>query len=73
MEASGMALEAKGEILDSFGGPAGRVRLARYLRIEAGAEDTFQQVKGFMKERGLEYPVVFKPDFGQRGQGVEIV
>ncbi|MCX8239259.1 MAG: hypothetical protein OSB05_10610 [Akkermansiaceae bacterium] len=73
MEASGMALEAKGGILDSFSGPAGRVRLARYLRIEAGAEDAFQQVKGFMKERGLEYPVVFKPDFGQRGQGVEIV
>mgnify|MGYP002628560168 FL=1 len=73
MEASGMALEEKGGILDSFGGPDGRVRVARYLRIGAGAKDALQHVKGFMKERGLDYPVVLKPDFGQRGQGVEIV
>lgn len=73
MEASGMALEEKGGILDSFKGPEGRVRVARYLRIEEGAADGFERVRNYIREQGLEYPVVLKPDFGQRGQGVEIV
>jgi hypothetical protein len=73
MEASGIALEEKGGILDSFGGKDGRVRIARYLRIEAGANDAFDRVLSFIKKGKLEYPVVLKPDFGQRGQGVEIV
>jgi len=29
-------------------------------------------LEGFMAEHGLSYPVVLKPDRGQRGQGVEI-
>lgn len=68
-----MAMEAKGDILDGFQGPEGSVRMARYLRIGAGAKDAFTEVTGFLKRRNLSYPVVLKPDFGQRGQGVEIV
>jgi len=73
MEASGMAMEAKGDILDSFKGKEGRVRVARYLRIAAGEGDAFAQVRAFMRKFDLSYPLVLKPDFGQRGQGVEIV
>ena len=73
MEASGMAMEEKGDILDSFQGAEGRVRLARYLRISAGGAGAFEEVEGFLKKEGLSYPVVLKPDLGQRGQGVEIV
>lgn len=73
MRASGMAMEEKGGILDSFRGEEGRVKIAAYLRIEAGAADVFERMTCFMNERALDYPVVLKPDFGQRGQGVEIV
>jgi hypothetical protein len=73
MEASGMAMEAKGDILDSFEGPDGRVRVARYLRIAAGDKGAFRAVKEFMKKHEAGYPVVLKPDFGQRGQGVKII
>jgi hypothetical protein len=40
-------------------------------------KDTIEQkiahCQHFMQERGLNYPVVLKPDFGQRGVGVEII
>lgn len=73
MEASGIALEEKGGILDSFRGKEGKVRIARYLRIPARTKDAFARGRGWMKTQGLDFPIVLKPDFGQRGQGVEIV
>ncbi len=73
MEASGLALEEKGGILDSFRGSESRVRVARYHRIPAQVDDAFDQVVNFLETRGLDYPVVLKPDLGQRGQGVGIV
>ena len=73
MEASGMAMEAKGDILDAFQGEERKVRVARYLRIGEGSDDALAQVKGFVAKFDLSYPIVLKPDFGQRGQGVELV
>ena len=73
MEASGLALEEKGGILDSFQGSEGRVRVAHYHRISTEVEDGFEQIEKFMVRQGLDYPVILKPDFGQRGQGVEII
>ena len=68
-----MAMEEKGNILDSFGEPEGSVRIARYLRIPNGAKDALGSLEKFLAEEGLGFPLVLKPDFGQRGQGVEIV
>lgn len=73
MKASGLALEEKGGILDSFKGREGRVRIARYRRIPPGDAKAMEKLEGFMAEFGLSFPIVLKPDFGQRGQGVEIV
>ncbi|MDB4537225.1 hypothetical protein N9230_01260 [Akkermansiaceae bacterium] len=73
MAASGIAMEEKGGILDSFQGKEGRVRIARYLRIAPGDGQALEKLRGFMTEFRLSYPIVLKPDFGQRGQGVEIV
>jgi len=69
MPASGMALESKGGILDGFKGTDGAVRLARYLKLRIGEEDALKRIA----EAGFEYPLVLKPDLGQRGQGVEVV
>ena len=73
MQASGMAMEEKGDTLDSFQAPEGRVRVARYLRVPEGAADAFEQIEVFLSNHQLDFPVVLKPDFGQRGSGVEIV
>jgi len=73
MQASGMAMEEKGGILDSFRGEEGRIRVAGYLRIQAGSDDPLERLTRFLAGRSLDYPVVLKPDLGQRGQGVAIV
>lgn len=64
-----MVLEEKGGILDSFQGEDGEVKIASYLRIPAFCEDGFRRLKG----RFEGYPLVLKPEFGQRGQGVEVI
>ncbi len=66
---SGLALESKGGNLDSFQGQDGRVKRARYLRIESQAEDAYERILA----AGFHFPYVLKPNLGQRGVGVEIV
>ncbi len=42
--------------------------------VEAGAlERSLEQARGFMRDRDLDYPLVLKPDVGERGRGVRIV
>ena len=72
----GLALESKSEILSSFGpGTAeGDDPIARFVLVDAGAaEGRFETVREFMKENALGFPLVLKPDIGERGQGVAIV
>ena len=68
---SGFVGESKSEILDLF-----RERdVASYRRIRYDSEVSRMQNKAeqFMEERGLDYPVVLKPDVGERGKQVQIV
>jgi membrane protein DedA with SNARE-associated domain len=65
----GLVGESKSEILASLGGP----RVAPWTLIAAGAEATRRAaLDAFFAERGLSFPVVLKPDQGERGQGVVI-
>lgn len=67
----GLKGESKSEILRGLAG-AGDV-VAKWIRIEAASpEARFDAVREFMVREGLEYPVVLKPDVGERGQGVVI-
>ncbi len=72
---SGFALESKGDILDALRSPdESQIRIAKYRRL-GSAEDGSNRigaVGAFLKEEALEYPVVLKPDIGERGQGVAI-
>ena len=73
---SGVALESKGEILDALDPPdESRVRLAKYLRLAPSADDVdrLERLETFLKEQELSYPVVLKPDIGERGKGVAII
>lgn len=69
LPASGMAMESKGGILDRFEGPDGAVKVARYLRVPDDGRDRLAEIL----EAGFSFPMVLKPDLGQRGAGVEIV
>jgi membrane protein DedA with SNARE-associated domain len=72
--AGGFLGESKSRILAGVaaGSPE---RVARFARIDAGgdAEGRRERARRFMVEEGLDFPVVVKPDVGQRGAGVRVV
>ena len=74
--AGGFALESKGDILDALSTPDEEaIRVAKYLRWPAGmpVADRLRLLREFMEREALSYPVVLKPDVGERGRGVKIV
>lgn len=68
----GFVLESKSEILAGFGRDP-RIARLRLLRRDAPFADRLAEAEAFMVQERLSYPVVLKPDVGQRGKGVEIV
>jgi membrane protein DedA with SNARE-associated domain/pimeloyl-ACP methyl ester carboxylesterase len=71
--AGGFIGESKTGILDQI--RAGRDRIARYAPLPAAwpPERRIQAARDFMRDEKLAFPVVLKPDAGQRGEGVAIV
>lgn len=72
IEDGGFVGESKAAILDGLG--QRNPRVARYLLVEAWleADERLSRATAFMAEHRLEFPVVVKPDVGQRGEGVTI-
>lgn len=69
MPLSGFAMESKGDILDGFEPPhPEKIRIANYLRFSEKGQEA---VDTFVKTRG--YPIVLKPDIGERGSGVAVI
>ena len=75
IESSGFAMESKGDILDLLNPPhPDNVRVARYRRLPPGdAEKRTSIIESFLKESGLAYPIVLKPEIGERGKGVSVI
>ncbi|RME73446.1 MAG: alpha/beta fold hydrolase [Verrucomicrobia bacterium] len=73
MPCGGLAGESKAAILGAF--PPGLPELARFAVIapEEDVEHRLVSLDRFMAANALRYPVVLKPDVGERGQGVSIV
>jgi membrane protein DedA with SNARE-associated domain len=71
--AGGFVGESKFDILRRLGGSAGRV--ARSVLVPAGSSTVRRAaiVREFMDRLRLTYPIVLKPDRGERGSGVAIV
>ncbi len=72
MPASGLVYESKIQILNHL--EKAGVPIARFEAIELGlsSERKLEIMSRFMQRLGLSYPVVLKPDVGQRGQGVVV-
>ncbi len=68
---SGFVGESKSNILDLFNEKV----LARYNFISSDLdyEAKLEQAKAFMDREKLSFPVVLKPDVGERGKGVAII
>ena len=71
----GLVRESKAAILQglSAGGPAPKVARFRALPATDTADQRLATVQSFLTENRLDFPLVLKPDVGQRGEGVRIV
>lgn len=72
--AGGLCGESKTEVLELLG-PTGRSMLASFASLVTGADATenLDCARASMKDAGLEFPVVAKPDRSRRGTGVRLV
>ncbi|ANM32222.1 hypothetical protein ABI59_12020 [Acidobacteria bacterium Mor1] len=73
IDASGFIDESKQEILQGLAGAGEFVARHRLLPRSHGVEQRVESCRRFIDEAGLDYPVVLKPDAGQRGSGVQVV
>lgn len=71
LDGSGLTKESKAELYKLLG-PTGRAHHPPFITIQTGHLER-PQVLGSMKSKGLDFPVVVKPDIGRRGFGVKIV
>jgi RimK-like ATP-grasp domain len=70
--AGGFVGESKHQILDQLKHAAAWLPCSTLLAGRVPSERV-AQAEAFMRQRGLQFPVVLKPDAGQRGSGVAIV
>ena len=70
---SGFIGESKAQILDGLGNAEGYV--ARYALIPGSdnISDRLTQAEKFLLAQQISFPVVLKPDAGQRGWGVQVI
>lgn len=68
----GFVGESKTDILKLF---TDRKSMTDYTRIPSflGMDEKLTKVDQFMEQAGLSFPLVLKPDVGQRGKGVQII
>lgn len=74
--AAGFVNESKSEILDGLvDNDENLPYVVAYKMIKATESDDarLESVRAFLADSGLSYPVVLKPDAGQRGSGVAVI
>jgi membrane protein DedA with SNARE-associated domain len=72
---SGIAMESKSGILSALGNDNPHASMiAAWTALDQGRPDErLLALKAFIQSEGLSYPIVLKPDVGERGQGVAII
>ncbi len=65
--------ESKAEIYRGLANAKEFLPKWKMLEASATVEDRINQAKGFIAENNLSFPVVLKPDAGQRGSGVGFI
>ena len=73
MPAGGFVGESKSDILGAIEGQDEFVSRTCRLDATRPASERVATAREFMRTAGLDYPVVLKPDAGQRGSGVAVV
>lgn len=71
--AGGFVGELKSQILQGLHAAGDRVARWRVISRNLPGEERLRQLRRFMAEENLTFPVVLKPDAGERGEGVAII
>jgi membrane protein DedA with SNARE-associated domain len=71
--AGGFVGESKSQILEGLADADGLVARTHLIRAELEPPARVRAARTFMETAQLDYPVVLKPDAGQRGSGVAVV
>ncbi len=69
----GLVGESKSEILEALRASGAPVPALRTVGANLGAAERVAAANAFLRDHELSYPVVLKPDVGERGEGVSIV
>ncbi|MFT5050290.1 MAG: pimeloyl-ACP methyl ester carboxylesterase/membrane protein DedA with SNARE-associated domain [Chlamydiales bacterium] len=69
----GFVGESKADILDALAGSAEWVARHHLLLAAATTASRQADARAFMATEGLDFPIILKPDVGQRGSGVRIL
>ncbi|MEW6129484.1 MAG: alpha/beta fold hydrolase [Acidobacteriota bacterium] len=69
----GFVGESKAEILRGLSNAEDFIARHQLIKATLNIDERFAQAKMFMRELALDFPVVLKPDQGQRGSGVAVV
>jgi membrane protein DedA with SNARE-associated domain len=73
MPGGGICGESKSAILGGLGDNGGRVAAWTLLSPQRDAMSRLAELESWLGEKDLRWPVVLKPDVGERGTGVSIV
>lgn len=65
--------ESKADILNGLAGAPEFLPQWTLIERSRPVVERFDHAAAFMKSKGLDYPIVLKPDAGQRGSGVAII
>ena len=68
----GLIGESKSKILDSFTEANDWIAPYQFIPSELTESEKMQKIQLFMKTEGTGFPIVLKPDAGERGEGVMI-
>ncbi|HEY7543761.1 MAG TPA: alpha/beta fold hydrolase [Blastocatellia bacterium] len=71
--AGGFIGESKIEILHSLSGFKDHIARASLIESALEAEKRVERAQAFMAENNLSFPIVLKPNAGQRGSGVAVI
>jgi pimeloyl-ACP methyl ester carboxylesterase len=71
--AGGFIGESKYDILEGLSGAGEYVARSSFLDGTLSAAHKLFAVRRFMEDEGLSFPIVLKPNYGQRGSGVVVV
>ena len=73
MAAAALAASPSRTSSASFTGRAEAIAAWTAIEEDEPLEQKQEKLRGFMEREGLDFPVVLKPDIGERGSGVAII